>query len=123
MDSPEGMDHEEDKCLLLKKTIYGLVQSARVYYETYSKEIKSFGFKKSPADPCLFYGNDEDGICIILCYVDDNLAVGHQKSIDKLLKQLDNNFLSSMKEDVLTDYLSCEIRLNEEKDTAWMGQP
>mmetsp|Transcript_17290 Transcript_17290/g.42004 ORF Transcript_17290/g.42004 Transcript_17290/m.42004 type:complete len:86 (-) Transcript_17290:384-641(-) len=41
-------------CLILDRTIYGLVQSSRVYYETYSKEIERFGFRKSMADPCLF---------------------------------------------------------------------
>jgi hypothetical protein len=29
MDCPEGLDHEPDECLLLQKTIYGLVQSAQ----------------------------------------------------------------------------------------------
>ena len=31
MDCPKGLEHEEDECLLLKWTIYGLVQSARMY--------------------------------------------------------------------------------------------
>jgi hypothetical protein len=28
MDCPEGLEHEDDECLLLLKTIYGLVQSS-----------------------------------------------------------------------------------------------
>ena len=35
MDCPEGMYHADDECLLLIKTIYGLVQSARLYYKAY----------------------------------------------------------------------------------------
>ena len=30
MDCPEGMTHMDDKCLVIKKTIYGLVQSDRM---------------------------------------------------------------------------------------------
>jgi hypothetical protein len=123
MDCPKGMEHEDDECLLLERTTYGLVQSSRIYYNTYSKIIESFGFKKCPADPCLFMRNDEDGICIILCYVDDNLVIGKRKAIDKLFKQLDESILTYTVEDKLVDYLSCEIQLNEDRTEAWMGQP
>jgi hypothetical protein len=123
MDCPAGMDHDADECLILDRTLYGLVQSSRVYYQTYSKVIESFGFKKCPADPCLFMRKDEDGLCIILCYVDDNLVVGHRRSIDKLMRQLDDSFLSYTKEENLVDYLSCEIQLNDDRTQAWLGQP
>jgi Reverse transcriptase (RNA-dependent DNA polymerase) len=37
MDCPKGMDHKPDECLLLEKTIYGLVQSARNYGLKFAK--------------------------------------------------------------------------------------
>jgi hypothetical protein len=33
MDCPPGMQRFEDECLLLQKTIYGLVQSGRQYFK------------------------------------------------------------------------------------------
>ena len=35
------------------------------------------------ADPCLMYRNDEDGLCIVLMYVDDNLVIGNKTTIRK----------------------------------------
>jgi hypothetical protein len=33
MDCPDRMLHEEDECLLLQRTIYGLVQSTRQFFK------------------------------------------------------------------------------------------
>jgi hypothetical protein len=33
MNIPEGMSYDSKHCLLLTKTVYGLVQSAREYYK------------------------------------------------------------------------------------------
>ena len=41
------------------------------------KIIKSTDYKNE-ADPCLMYRNDEDGLCIVLMYVDDNLVIGNE---------------------------------------------
>jgi hypothetical protein len=118
------MDHEEDECLLLEKTIiYGLVQSARVFGDTYARVLEGFGFQRCEADPCLFTRTDEHGVCIILCYVDDNLVIGEKRAIEKLIKQLQGSELSITVEENLTDYLSCEILFNKEQDEAWLGQP
>jgi hypothetical protein len=38
MNIPEGMNEDQDHCLQLKKTIYGLVQSAR---ESYKKFVEN----------------------------------------------------------------------------------
>jgi len=37
--------------------------------------ITKMHFVPSQADPCLMYRNDEDGLCIVLMYVDDNLVI------------------------------------------------
>jgi hypothetical protein len=54
MDCPKGMVHLEDECLLLVKTIYGLVQSARAYNKKCTAVFLEVGFVQSAADPCLF---------------------------------------------------------------------
>ena len=88
MKCPEGMIHEEDDRLLLKKTIYGLVQSSRLYYKKYQQVMKRLGFERCKSDPCLFFRQTEEGICIILTYVDDNLALGTPEALDQLQREL-----------------------------------
>ena len=53
MNIPEGMNSNPDDCLLLTKTIYGLVQSAREFYKKLISVLKSLGFKENKSDPCL----------------------------------------------------------------------
>jgi Reverse transcriptase (RNA-dependent DNA polymerase) len=54
MECPLGMEHEDDEVLLLKKLLYGLVQSARQFFKKYSTILKKIGFTQSYAEPCLF---------------------------------------------------------------------
>lgn len=44
MNAPDGMNVKDNKCLQLKKTIYGLVQSAREFYKRLICELKDLGF-------------------------------------------------------------------------------
>jgi hypothetical protein len=44
MNVPKGMNQDDNTCLLLKKKIYGLVQSAREFYNKLLSTLKSMGF-------------------------------------------------------------------------------
>ena len=123
MDCPEGMEHEADECLLLVKTIYGLVQSARMYYEKFAKILRSIGFVTCQSDPCLFVRFDEHGPCFVLCYVDDNLVAGSEAAIKKLMRQIEESELTVTTTEDLRDYLSCDIQLDLEETKGWIGQP
>ena len=61
MDCPEGLGAGPDECLLLVKTIYGLVHSANAYYNRARKVLESAGFRRSEMEPCLFVKNLENG--------------------------------------------------------------
>lgn len=54
MHIPEGMDVGKNKAVKLHKSIYGLCQTLRRWCLTFSKFLKSSGFKISRADNCLF---------------------------------------------------------------------
>ena len=45
---------KKDLVLKLKKSLYGLVQSPRCWYDKLSSELGEIGFKKSDMDQCLF---------------------------------------------------------------------
>jgi hypothetical protein len=117
---PEGLEHQDDECLLLLKTIYGLVQSSCQYHAKFLGILKKIGFQQCRSDPSLFYRKDEAGICVALTYVDDNLCVGNPLALRKVCIE---EGLEITIEKELTDYLSCEIKFNKDRTKAWIGQP
>ena len=123
MECPEGMEHEDDEVLLLNKTIYGLVQASRQYNKKFSSILRKMGFNQCRSDPCLFYRKNDKGIVIILTYVDDNLCIGNGNALKQMLEEIPRHGLQITIEDKLTDYLSCEIQLNDDRSKAWIGQP
>ena len=123
MNIPEGMTTNDNKCLMLKKTIYGLVQSAREFYKKLIQVLKGVGFNENKSDPCLLSKWDEEGIILIGIYVDDCLVIGRESQISKLIVNLqDNGFILKI-ETNLTDYLSCRVIKNEKKNEIVIMQP
>ena len=45
----------EHKVCHLKKSLYGLKQSPRCWYQELSKHLVATGFQQSKADPCVFH--------------------------------------------------------------------
>jgi len=88
MEIPKGMEAEKGKCLVLKKTIYGLVQSAREFYNKLVLSLKDCGFCGSSVDPCLWIKHSDLGIVMVAVYVDDCLVVGNEKAIDDMIECL-----------------------------------
>jgi hypothetical protein len=123
MDCPEGLESEPDECVLLQKTIYGLVQSARQFFKKLIQVLKSVGFKGGSADPCLMTKRCNKGIVFIACYVDDCLCCGHEEAINESIEQIKNSGFTLKVEDEMTDYLSCNILYSKDKKKAWLGQP
>ena len=123
MDCPDGMPSGSDECLLLQKTIYGLVQSAIRYLSAYSDALIKLGFKRCPSDPCMFRRGSGESLLIILCYVDDNLVIGKRPKINEFLEEFKGTEFTFTVDEGLSDYLSCDIQLNHETMTGWIGQP
>jgi hypothetical protein len=59
IEAPKGLEIEDNKKLILRKTIYGLVQSAMKFYEKLINVLKVIGFHGSKSDPCLWTMWDE----------------------------------------------------------------
>jgi hypothetical protein len=51
---PKGLTISNKKKLILRKTIFGLVQGARKFYEKLINVLKSIGFHGSKSDCCLW---------------------------------------------------------------------
>ena len=61
----------------LKKSLYGLRQSPKNFFEHLKDQLEAIGFKQSTADPCLFI----KGGCICITYVDDILMFANSDDI------------------------------------------
>ena len=129
MKSPVGMEEidpgsSSEDCYLLLKGIYGLCQAARQFWKKFVNTAKkeSFGFQVSPADPCMFYKQNELGICIIIMYVDDMLIIGKKEQIQEFTNKIQKEFSVKIQHN-LADYLGCEFHINKVKTRGWLGQP
>ena len=81
---------EKGSCWKLKRTLYGLKQSPRVWNRTLTEELTRFGLNKSEHENCLFW-NDE---MLVVVYVDDMLvASSSETEIEKLCSHLKKGFV------------------------------
>ena len=61
----------------IKKTLYGLKQSGRMWYNRLSEFFLAKGYTSSDDSPCVFIEKSDTGFCIISVYVDDLNIIGH----------------------------------------------
>jgi Reverse transcriptase (RNA-dependent DNA polymerase)/gag-polypeptide of LTR copia-type/Zinc knuckle len=125
MDVPMGLSTEPNKKLLLRKTIYGLVQSARKFYKKLIDVLKVIGFEGSKSDPCLWTMWDSivNHMLIVGIYVDDCLIIGKESSVSNLLKELKKHEFNLKIEKDVVEYLSCCIIETKNEAKLTMIQP
>ena len=63
----------------LKKSLYGLKQSPRMWYQKFDTYMLSLGFVRSKSDHYVYFKSDGDGFLVITLYVDDMLFIGKGK--------------------------------------------
>lgn len=93
----------------LKKSLYGLRQSPRLWFNKFSTTILQMGFIQSKADYSLFSLHSESTITIILVYVDDLLICGNSTSSISDIKQLLSRSFNMKDLGPVTYFLGIEI--------------
>ena len=73
IEQPQGfeIDGQKTHVCRLKKALYGLKQAPRAWYGRIDGFMMSLGFTKSKAYSNIYYKVEDDGIMILLLYVDD----------------------------------------------------
>jgi Reverse transcriptase (RNA-dependent DNA polymerase) len=84
MEQPPGY---EEYCLKLYKSIYGLKQAGRKWYEIVCHTLADLGFKKCEADPVVFYIHSGKQILILAIHVDDCNVTGLSHALVQQLIQ------------------------------------
>jgi hypothetical protein len=96
-----------DEVLRLKRTLYGLKQSPRYFFEYITERLVKQNLHASKFDPCLFM-NDS---LIIIIYVDDILIYARTEvEIDSLIERLKNDDIALHKEGTAEGYLGVDIQ-------------
>jgi hypothetical protein len=90
---PDGVEGIPPSCVLeLKKTLYGLKQSAKRWHDLLHARLTSLGFVPSFADPCLYIRKRGDSVAMVLTYVDDCLVAGSAKVVAQITADLSAQF-------------------------------
>ena len=98
MKVPEGLDIPNKNhscnmyCVKLQKSLYGLKQSGRMWYNRLKEFLLQKGFSNNDDCPCVFIKKSLSGFCIISMYVDDLNIIGSTRDIDEARNHLKTEF-------------------------------
>ncbi|CAM8953528.1 unnamed protein product [Rhodiola kirilowii] len=95
MRQPLGLINAEmpEHACLLKKSLYGLKQSPRLWYKRFDSFVLSIGFVRSNYDSCLYFSSLDNDPVYLLLYVDDTLLIRKcMHKINKVKSDLKSEF-------------------------------
>ena len=105
---PRGFHRGQgDEVLKLKRTLYGLKQSPRYFFEYFTQRLIKQGLTASKFDPCHFMNKS----LIVIIYVDDILIYGRtDDEINKFIERMTNDGVALHKEGTAEGYLGVDIQ-------------
>ena len=65
----------------LLKSLYGLLQAPRLWYDCFANAVLSLGFKRTDSSFCLFVKKVPNGKVYVVVYVDDVLIIGPPQAV------------------------------------------
>jgi hypothetical protein len=88
MEVPPGYSKPEmvGKVCRLKKSLYGLKQSPRAWFDRFRRALCAMGYKQCNGDHTIFYKHSGRKITMLAVYVDDIIITGDDKAKIKCLK-------------------------------------
>ena len=91
---PEAVSTKPRSMLSIKlqRSLYGLKQSGRMWYNRLSEYLLKEGYVNNPICPCVFIKKSETGFSIIAVYVDDLNLVGTHEELTKTVEYLKKEF-------------------------------
>ena len=91
---PEAVSTKPHSMLSIKlqRSLYGLKQSGRMWYNRLSEYLLKEGYVNNPICPCVFIKKSKTGFAIIAVYVDDLNLVGTPEELTKTAEYLKKEF-------------------------------
>ena len=129
MKQPEGFVDPNcpDHVCKLKRSIYGLKQSARCWNQTLDNFLIKNGYRKSNADSCLYVksvkqDNGRISFVILAVYVDDIIPVSNDLEMLNAEKELLRNEFQLVDQGELHFVLGMSIKRDRAKKTLFISQ-
>ena len=93
MERPDTPERDTSKVWRLKKSIYGLKQSAKLWNDTLNEFFMKLGFVRNRADPCLYKRTNSKGIIFLLVWVDDIVILAESQAlVDEFVETMNNKY-------------------------------
>lgn len=111
MKQPPGFKQtgSEDLVCHLRRSLYGLKQSARNWNRKLHDVLTSISLIQSEHDPCLYTCKHKDNVLYVIVHVDDILAVSNQEKIIQSLESKLNSHFEIKNLGPVTSYLGVRI--------------
>lgn len=101
MQQPQGYNDGTGRVCKLLRSLYGLKQAAKCWYECLKEYLKKSNLRESSADPCMYFSEN----LILLFHVDDGLIMGPDEMVHNYTKQLQEEF------DIVVSDVDCYLGL------------
>ncbi len=124
MEIPQGFErfYGKNSVLLLLKTIYGLKQAAVAFWKQLIMAFASMDYRRSKADPCLYFDWNVNGLVVWISWVDDCLVCGKTPGVKiakmQMMERFDCDEIGNMDE-----YVGCKVERDLAKGTIKLTQP
>jgi len=98
MKIPDGIDVQNSSkprsahVIKLRRSLYGLKQSDRMWYTRLKDYLIRNGYKNSDLCPCVFINKTSSGFAIVAVYVDDMNIIGTLDEVNKTASYLKSEF-------------------------------
>ena len=86
----DELPHEQGMCGKLQFSMYGTRDAAQNWFEEYSNQLKSFGFQRGKATPCVFF--HEQRKIRTMVHGDDYVSAGMARDLQWMQKQLESKY-------------------------------
>jgi hypothetical protein len=107
------------------KALYGLQESAKLWYDTLGKSLTSIGFQRSNYDHACYFKRIGVDIVVILVYVDDMLIAGPEQEVQRVKSQLEKEYSINASEMSPRefDYVGIKVEYDERDHAFLLSQP
>ena len=124
MEQPQGTVSKgnESKVCLLQKSLYGLRQASREWYNLINQILLTLGFKRSVLQACVYFKISNNSILIIALFVDDFLVLWNKnEQLEQLKRDLKGKF-DLVDLGPVQQFLGIQIKHDSAKGTLSLNQ-
>ena len=125
MRQPEGFISQGEEMLVckLKRSLYGLKQSAKCWNDELDRQLARMDFTQSDSDPCIYIRYSDNRIFIIAVYVDDIILASESDEMMGRTKKLLSDRFDVEDMGRLHYFLGVKVVQEINSSSIWIGQP